>query len=57
LYDPHPFKSAICIDIARESVGRTFDFAFSHERLNLLPDLSTHANDMTVVSKRCRRKR
>jgi SAM-dependent methyltransferase len=72
LYDTHPFKSAIGIDIARESVGRaemlkghrpidykvansaaslgrTFDFAFSHEVLYLLPDLSTHANDMKAA--------
>ena len=69
LYDTHPFKSAIGIDIARESVGRaemlkghrpidykvanaaaslgrTFDFAFSHEVLYLLQDLAAHANDM-----------
>jgi len=72
LYDTHPFKSAIGIDIARESVGRaellkghrpidykvansaaslgrTFDFAFSHEVLYLLQDLSTHANDMKAA--------
>jgi SAM-dependent methyltransferase len=72
LYDTHPFKSAIGIDIARESVGRaellkghrpidykvtnsaaslarTFDFAFSHEVLYLLQDLSTHANDMRAA--------
>jgi SAM-dependent methyltransferase len=72
LYDTHPFKSAIGIDIARESVGRaemlkghrpidykvassaaslgrTFDFAFSHEVLYLLPDLAAHANDMKAA--------
>jgi len=72
LYDTHPFKSAIGIDIARESVGRaemlkghrpidykvansaasiarTFDFAFSHEVLYLLQDLSAHANDMKAA--------
>ena len=59
LYDRHPFKSAVGIDIARESVaraellkgqrpvdykvtdsaaslGRTFDYAFSHEVIYLL---------------------
>ena len=72
LYDSHPFKSAIGIDIARESVGRaellkghrpidykvansaaslgrTFDFAFSHEVLYLLQDLAAHANDMKAA--------
>ncbi len=72
LYDTHPFKLAIGIDIARESVGRaemlkghrpidykvansaaalgrTFDFAFSHEVLYLLPDLARHANDMKAA--------
>jgi SAM-dependent methyltransferase len=72
LYDSHPFKSAIGIDIARESVGRaellkghrpidykvtssaaslgrTFDFAFSHEVLYLLGDLAAHANDMKAA--------
>ena len=72
LYDTHPFKSAIGIDIARESVGRAemlkghrpidykvansaasvgraFDFAFSHEVLYLLQDLSAHANDMRAA--------
>jgi len=72
LYDTHPFKSAIGIDIARESVGRAellkghrpidykvansaasagraFDFAFSHEVLYLLQDLSAHANDMKAA--------
>ncbi|MBS0547296.1 MAG: methyltransferase domain-containing protein [Proteobacteria bacterium] len=72
LYDTHPFKSAIGIDIARESVGRaellkghrpigyqvastaaslgrTFDFAFSHEVLYLLPDLAAHAADMKAA--------
>jgi SAM-dependent methyltransferase len=72
LYDSHPFKSAIGIDIARESVGRaellkghrpidyrvassaaslgrTFDFAFSHEVLYLLGDLAAHAADMKAA--------
>ena len=72
LYDTHPFKSAVGIDIARESVGRaemlkghrpidykvagaaaalgrTFDFAFSHEVLYLLPDLAAHAKDMKAA--------
>lgn len=72
LYDTHPFKSAVGIDIARESVGRaemlkghrpidykvanaaatlgrTFDFAFSHEVLYLLPDLAAHAADMKAA--------
>lgn len=72
LYDSHPFKSAIGIDIARESVGRAellkghrpidykvansaaslgrmFDFAFSHEVLYLLGDLAQHANDMKAA--------
>lgn len=69
LYDRHPFKSAVGIDIARESVaraellkghrpveykvtdsaasiGRSFDYAFSHEVLYLLKDLAKHAGDM-----------
>src|SRR5947207_11147537 len=69
LYDRHPFRSAVGIDIARESVGRaellkghrpidykvsdtaaalgrTFDYAFSHEVIYLLPDVAAHANDM-----------
>ena len=69
LYDRQPFRSAVGLDIARESVaradllkghrpieyrvgdsaaglGRTFDFAFSHEVLYLLPDLAQHAIDM-----------
>jgi SAM-dependent methyltransferase len=72
LYDTHPFKQAVGIDIARESVsraemlkghrpidykvastaaslGRTFDFAFSHEVLYLLPDLAVHANDLKAA--------
>jgi SAM-dependent methyltransferase len=72
LYDTHPFKQAVGIDIARESVGRaemlkghrpidykiassaaslarTFDFAFSHEVLYLLPDLAAHAADMKAA--------
>lgn len=72
LYDNHPFKSAVGIDIARESVGRaellkghrpidyrvassaaslgrTFDFAFSHEVLYLLGDLAAHADDMKAA--------
>lgn len=69
LYDNHPFKSAVGIDIARESVaraellrghrpiqykvadqaaslGQTFDFAFSHEVIYLLPDVAEHARDL-----------
>src|SRR5262249_29187994 len=69
LYDRHPFKRAIGIDIARESVaraellkghrpidyrvadraaglGKSFDFAFSHEVIYLLPDPGQHARDM-----------
>jgi SAM-dependent methyltransferase len=69
LYDRAPFRSAVGIDIARESVaranllkgqrpieyqvsdraaslGQTFDLAFSHEVLYLLPDLALHASDM-----------
>lgn len=72
LYDNHPFKAAVGIDIARESVGRaellkghrpidyrvassaaslgrTFDFAFSHEVLYLLGDLAAHADDMKAA--------
>jgi SAM-dependent methyltransferase len=72
LHDRHPFKSAVGIDIARESVaraellkghrpieykvtdcaaslGRTFDFAFSHEVIYLLPDLAAHAQDMRAA--------
>lgn len=72
LYDRQPFKSAVGLDIARESVaraellkghrpiehrvgdsaatlGRTFDFAFSHEVLYLLPDLARHADDMRAA--------
>jgi len=72
LYDSHPFRSAIGIDIARESVGRaellkghrpieykvadtaaslarTFDYAFSHEVIYLLPDLAAHANDIKAA--------
>lgn len=68
LYDRHPFRSAIGIDIARESVaraellkghrpidyrlgdqaaalGQTFDLAFSHEVIYLLPDVAAHARD------------
>jgi len=67
LYDRNPFRGAVGIDIARESVaradllkghrpieykvgdkaaalGRTFDFAFSHEVLYLLPDLAATVN-------------
>jgi SAM-dependent methyltransferase len=74
LYDRHPFKSAVGIDIARESVaraellkghrpvehkvadsaaalGRTFDYAFSHEVLYLLGDLEAHAHDIRSVLK------
>ena len=63
LYDRHPYKSAVGIDIARElvaradllkghrpvehkvtdsaaSLGRTFDYAFSHEVIYLLRDLA-----------------
>src|ERR1700722_11886023 len=72
LYDRNPFRGAVGIDIARESVARadllkghrpieykvgdkaaalsrTFDFAFSHEVLYLLPDLAQHANDMKTA--------
>ena len=72
LYDNHPFKSAVGIDIARESVaraellkgqrpieykladtaaslGRTFDYAFSHEVVYLLPDLAAHARDLKAA--------
>jgi SAM-dependent methyltransferase len=72
LYDRHPFKSAVGIDIARESVaraellkgprpieykvadnaaavGRTFDFAYSHEVVYLLYDLAGHANDIKAA--------
>jgi SAM-dependent methyltransferase len=72
LYDRHPFKSAVGIDIARESVaraellkghrpidykitdraaslGRSFDYAFSHEVLYLLENLAAHANDMKAA--------
>ena len=72
LYDTHPFKSAVGIDIARESVaraellkgqrpitykvadqaaalGQTFDFAFSHEVIYLLPDVAEHARDIKAV--------
>ena len=68
LYDRHPFRSAIGIDIARESVaraellkghrpidyrlgdqaaalGQTFDLAFSHEVIYLLPDVAANARD------------
>lgn len=72
LYDRHPFRSAVGIDIARESVaraellkghrpidykvtdsaaalGRTFDFAFSHEVIYLLPDPAAHARDIRTA--------
>ena len=72
LYDRHPFRGAVGIDIARESVaraellkghrpieykvadraaalGRTFDYAFSHEVLYLLPDLAPHARDIKAA--------
>lgn len=72
LYDNHPFKSAVGIDIARESVGRaellkgqrpieyrladsaaslgrTFDYAFSHEVIYLLADLAAHARDIRAA--------
>lgn len=72
LYDRHPFKGAVGIDIARESVaraellkghrpidykvagsaaslGRTFDYAFSHEVLYLLADLAAHAQDIKAA--------
>jgi SAM-dependent methyltransferase len=72
MYDRNPFRAAVGIDIARESVaradllkghrpieykvgdkaaalGRTFDFAFSHEVLYLLPDLAQHAVDMKAA--------
>ena len=72
LYDRHPFKGAVGIDIARESVsradllkghrpieykvadsaaslGRAFDYAFSHEVIYLLPDLAQHAQDIRAA--------
>jgi SAM-dependent methyltransferase len=72
LYDRHPFKGAVGIDIARESVaraellkghrpieykvadsaasvGRTFDFAYSHEVIYLLYDLAGHARDIKAA--------
>ena len=72
LHDRNPFRAAVGIDIARESVaraellkghrpieykvgesaaalGRTFDFAFSHEVLYLLPDLAQHAADIKAA--------
>ncbi|WP_428672868.1 class I SAM-dependent methyltransferase [Reyranella sp.] len=72
LYDSHSFKSAVGIDIARESVaraellkghrpieykvadtaasvGRVFDYAFSHEVIYLLPDLAAHARDVKAA--------
>lgn len=72
LYDRHPFRSAIGIDIARESVARaellkghrpidyklgdqaaalgwTFDLAFSHEVIYLLPDIAAHARDIKAA--------
>jgi len=72
LHDRHPFRAAVGIDIARESVaraellkghrpieykvsnsaaalGRTFDFAFSHEVIYLLPDVAAHARDIKAA--------
>jgi len=72
LYDRYPFKSAVGIDIARESVaradllkghrpieykvadgaaslGRRFDYAFSHEVLYLLENLAAHAADIRAA--------
>jgi len=72
LYDRHPYKGAVGIDIARESVaraellkgqrpveyrvadsatslGRIFDFAFSHEVIYLLPNIAEHAADMRAA--------
>src|SRR5262249_11001646 len=72
LYDRHPFRNAVGIDIARESVaraellkgqrpveykvtdraaslGRTFDYAFSHEVIYLLADLGGHARDLRAA--------
>jgi SAM-dependent methyltransferase len=69
LYDRYPYKDAVGIDIARESVGRAqllkgyrpveykvansatslgrvFDYAFSHEVIYLLKDLTAHAEDI-----------
>ena len=69
LYDRAPFRTAVGIDIAKESVaranllkgqrpieykvsdsaaalGQSFDLAFSHEVLYLIPDLAAHASDM-----------
>ncbi|MFI5001893.1 MAG: class I SAM-dependent methyltransferase [Reyranellales bacterium] len=31
------------------ALGRTFDYAFSHEVLYLLPDIAVHANDMRAA--------
>ena len=72
LYDRHPFKGGVGIDIARESVARaellkgqrpieyrvsdsaaalakSFDFAFSHEVIYLLPDPAAHARDIRAA--------
>jgi len=72
LHDRHPYKSAVGIDIARESVaraellkghrpinyrvgdqaaalGQTFDLAFSHEVIYLLPDPAAHARDIKAA--------
>jgi SAM-dependent methyltransferase len=72
LYERHPFRAAVGIDIARESVaraellkghrpieykvsdsaaalGRTFDYAFSHEVIYLLPDVAAHARDIRAA--------
>lgn len=72
LYDRHPYKGAVGIDIARESVGRAellkgqrpveyrvadnaaslgrvFDYAFSHEVIYLLPDIAAHARDIRAA--------
>ena len=72
LYDNHPFRNAVGIDIARESVaraellkgqrpieykvadsaaslGRTFDYVFSHEVIYLLPDIAAHARDIRAA--------
>ena len=69
LYDRYPYKDAVGIDIARESVGRAqllkgyrpveykvantaaslgrvFDYAFSHEVIYLLKDPTAHAEDI-----------
>ena len=36
-------------DTRRAALGRTFDFAFSHEVIYLLPDLAEHARDIKAA--------